>query len=56
MFEHEHHDEFGGLHRDLLATGAALDRRQLLRIAARFGAGLSALQLLGCSDSSTALG
>ena len=53
MIEHEHHDEFGGLQRDLLATGAALDRRQLLRIAARFGAGMSALQLLGCSDSST---
>ncbi len=24
---HEEHDEFGGLHRDLLQTGATLDRR-----------------------------
>src|SRR5262245_45105963 len=51
--EHEHHDDFGGLHRDLRATGAALDRRGLLRIAARFGATFGALQLLGCSDAST---
>jgi protocatechuate 3,4-dioxygenase beta subunit len=50
--EHEHHDDFGGLHRDLRATGAALDRRGLLRMAARFGATFGALQLLGCSDSS----
>ena len=27
------HDDFGGLHRDLLATGAAMDRRGLLRLA-----------------------
>jgi protocatechuate 3,4-dioxygenase beta subunit len=50
---HEPHDEFGGLHRDLLATGAALDRRKLLRVAARLGASFGALSLLGCSDSST---
>src|SRR5437867_2910066 len=51
MSAHEHHDEFGGLHRDLLATGAAMDRRKLLRIAARFGVGVGALQLLGCGAS-----
>ena len=50
---HEHHDDFGGLHRDLLATGAAMDRRDLLRLAARFGVGVSALQLLGCGGSPT---
>lgn len=45
---HDDHDDFGGLQRDLLATGVALDRRQLLRLAAGYGA----LQLLGCSASS----
>jgi protocatechuate 3,4-dioxygenase beta subunit len=49
---HDDHDDFGGLHRDLLATGAAMDRRGLLRLAARFGAAASALQLLGCGGSS----
>ena len=49
---HDNHDDFGGLHRDLLATGAAMDRRGLLRLAARFGVAASALQLLGCGGSS----
>ena len=31
MATHDHHDDFGGLQRDLLATGAAMDRRGLLR-------------------------
>ncbi|HEV8599635.1 MAG TPA: hypothetical protein VGQ69_09770 [Gemmatimonadales bacterium] len=31
------HDDFGGLHRDLLQTGAVMDRRKLLRLAAGFG-------------------
>ena len=44
--QHEH-DDFGGLHRDLVHTGAAMDRRQLLRVAARYGVGMGALQLLG---------
>ncbi len=47
------HDDFGGLHRDLRATGAAMDRRGLLRLAARLGAGAGALQLLGCGSSAT---
>jgi protocatechuate 3,4-dioxygenase beta subunit len=46
-----HHDDFGGLHRDLLATGVAMDRRGLLRLAARLGVGVGALQLLGCGAS-----
>ena len=50
---HEDHDDFGGLHRDLLATGAAIDRRGLLRWAARVGAGAAVLPLLGCSNSAT---
>jgi protocatechuate 3,4-dioxygenase beta subunit len=54
MTNHDHHDDFGGLHRDLLATGAAMDRRGILRLAARFGAGVGALQLLGCGGSPTA--
>jgi protocatechuate 3,4-dioxygenase beta subunit len=45
------HDDFGGLQRDLRATGAAMDRRRLLRLAARFGVGAGALQLLGCGGS-----
>jgi protocatechuate 3,4-dioxygenase beta subunit len=51
---HTHQDDFGGLHRDLLATGAAIDRRGLLRLAARLGAGAGALQMLGCGGSPTA--
>ena len=50
---HDDHDDFGGLHRDLLATGAAMDRRGMLRLAARFGMGAGALQLLGCGGSSS---
>ena len=37
MNHDEDHDDYGGLRRDLLATGAAMDRRGLLRLAARFG-------------------
>ena len=49
----DHHDDFGGLHRDLKATGGIMDRRMLLGIAARLGVSLAALPLLGCeSDSS----
>ena len=43
----EDHDDHGGLHRDLTATGSAMGRRDLLRYA--FGAG--ALVLLGCGDA-----
>ncbi len=50
--QHDDHDDFGGLHRDLLATGAAMNRRQLLRAAATLGIGASALPLLGCGDGS----
>ncbi len=49
---HNEHDDYGGLQRDLLATGAAMDRRGILRMAVRFGAGVGALQLLGCGGSS----
>ena len=45
------HDDFGGLHRDLAATRAAIDRRGLFRLAARFGAGVGALQLIGCASN-----
>ena len=31
--------------------GAAMDRRQLLRVAARYGVGMGALQLLGCTNA-----
>ncbi len=41
-----HHDDFGGLHEDLLRTGAAMKRRDVLRLA--LGAG--ALQLFGCGS------
>jgi protocatechuate 3,4-dioxygenase beta subunit len=45
-----HHDDFGGLHRDVRAT---LDRRGMLRLGARFGAAFGALQLAGCGDTPT---
>jgi protocatechuate 3,4-dioxygenase beta subunit len=45
--------DFGGLHRDLAATRAAIDRRGLFRFAARFGAGIGALQLIGCASNPT---
>ena len=48
----DHHDDFGGLQRDLGATGAAIDRRGMLRLAARFGVGAGALTLIGCGSSS----
>ena len=48
---HHEHDDFGGLHRDLAATGAAMNRRGLLRLAAGIGAGFGAIQLLGCGGS-----
>jgi protocatechuate 3,4-dioxygenase beta subunit len=48
------HDDFGGLLRDLRATGDAMDRRSLFRMAARLGAGFGALQLTACSGSPTA--
>jgi protocatechuate 3,4-dioxygenase beta subunit len=54
MINHDHHDDFGGLHRDLVATGAVIDRRHLFRIAAKLGAGVGALQMLGCGGSPTA--
>jgi protocatechuate 3,4-dioxygenase beta subunit len=47
------HDDFGGLGRDLRATGAAMDRRGLLRLAGRFGVALGALPLIGCGSSPT---
>jgi len=47
------HDDFGGLQRDLRATGAAIGRRGLLRLAARAGMGVGALQLIGCGSSPT---
>ena len=52
MNHHDDHDEFGGLHRDLRQTGAAMDRRRALRLAAGFSVSLGALQLLGCAGDS----
>src|SRR5437868_13690078 len=52
MSLHDDHDDFGGLHRDLRQTGAAMGRRKLLRLAAGFGASLGGLYLLGCKDAS----
>lgn len=47
-----HHEDFGGLDRDLLLTGAVMRRRDLLRLFASAGA----LQLFGCAGSPTDLG
>jgi protocatechuate 3,4-dioxygenase beta subunit len=54
MDVHDDHDDFGGLRRDLRATGAAMNRRKLFRMAARLGGAVGAFQLLGCGGSSTA--
>ncbi|MBC7897757.1 MAG: intradiol ring-cleavage dioxygenase [Cytophagaceae bacterium] len=51
MHHDDDHDDFGGLQRDLLQTGTALGRRQALKVAAQFGAGLGILQLFGCGSS-----
>ena len=52
---HQHHrgdhDDMGGLHRDLAATGAVMNRRGMLRLAAKFGVGAGMLQVLGCGSS-----
>jgi protocatechuate 3,4-dioxygenase beta subunit len=51
------HDDHGGLHRDLVATDAAMDRRGMLRVAVRFGVALSAIPLIACAaDASTVTG
>ena len=52
MIHGDDHDDFGGLQRDLRATGTAIDRRGLFRMAARLGLGMSAFQILGCSSDS----
>jgi protocatechuate 3,4-dioxygenase beta subunit len=49
------HDDHGGLHRDLRETNAAMDRRGMLRMAARFGVALGAVQLIGCGADAGAL-
>ena len=49
--EHEEHDDFGGLQRDLLATGA-INRRGLFRLASRLGAAAAAVPLIHCGGSS----
>ncbi len=53
MSERHPHDDFGGLHRDLIATGQAIGRRRMLRFAARLGVGVGTLQMLGCGSSPT---
>jgi hypothetical protein len=53
MAEHIGHDEFGGLQRDLVATGAAMGRRRWLRIA---GSAAGALGLFGCGNNPAAPG
>ncbi len=58
--DHQHdddHDDKGGLHRDLLETGAAMDRRRMLRTAARLGVAFGAIPLIGCAgDGSSVTG
>jgi protocatechuate 3,4-dioxygenase beta subunit len=49
---HDDHDDFGGLQRDLHATGEAINRRGLFRLAARVGVGVGAFHLIGCGESS----
>jgi protocatechuate 3,4-dioxygenase beta subunit len=51
----DHPEDFGGLHHDLRRTGATMDRRQMLRLAAMLGGSVGALHLLGCDASTTDL-
>jgi len=53
--DHDDHDDHGGLHRDLAETNVAMDRRGMLRLAARFGVALGAIQLVGCAADASAL-
>ena len=54
MAERFDHDDFGGLHRDLHTTAAAMNRRSLLRLAARASMAVGTLQLIGCGENQTA--
>ena len=45
------HDDFGGLHRDLRATGQAMSRRQMIRLASGVGVSFAALRLMGCDTA-----
>jgi protocatechuate 3,4-dioxygenase beta subunit len=50
---HQHdHDDYGGLHRDLTATGVVINRRRLLGWGMRLGAAVGTLQLVGCGGDS----
>jgi protocatechuate 3,4-dioxygenase beta subunit len=49
---YDDHDDFGGLSRDLLATGTVLNRRQLFRMAAALGVGASTVPLVACNGDS----
>jgi len=49
------HDDKGGLHRDLLETGAAMDRRRMLRTTARLSVALGAIPLLGCAGNASSI-
>jgi hypothetical protein len=53
--EDDGHDDQGGLHRDLLETGAAMDRRRMLRTAAKLGVALGAIPLIGCASDGTSI-
>lgn len=45
----EPHEDYDGLHRDLIATGSMISRRHIMRMAASVGASAGVLQLLGCN-------
>lgn len=53
--EDDDHEDYGGLHRDLIATGTKMDRRHVLRMAASLGASLGVMQLLGCSTDPSSI-
>jgi protocatechuate 3,4-dioxygenase beta subunit len=54
MSAHDHHDDFGGPVPRPARDGRRLDRRQLFRVAAKFGVSVGAFQLFGCASSSLA--
>lgn len=52
MTQHDDHDDFGGLHRDLTATSAVMNRRRLLGWGLRLGAVAGVLPLAACGGDS----
>ena len=54
MHAQDHEDDFGGLHKDLTLVGAAMRRRDVIRIVFGASLGASVVSLFGCGSGSSA--